>query len=141
METPEEVAAWVAAREKEGHDGIAALKAALTRHIIAGRGAAVARAWLDEREHGAKRRLEAEQLELARRATAASELAASAAVDSARHAGESALWAKIAAGIAVLALIVSGWPIVQPLLTPALKAASATAPPVWRPASVDSAKH
>jgi hypothetical protein len=47
---------------------------------------------------------------LARRTTEATELAASAAVDSARHAKDSARWAKWAVIVALAALFVSAWP-------------------------------
>ncbi len=139
MDTPEDVAAWVANHEREHGNGMAGLRSALARGIISGRNATVARAWLDEQEHGDRRRAEAEQLDLARRSTAASEVAAKAAVDSARHAGVSALWAKIAGGVAALALIVSAWPQVQQWLASASKplptAATAAGPALSSAAS------
>lgn len=121
MDTPEEVAAWIADHEREHGNGVAGLRAALTRGIISGRGALVARAWLDEHENGARRRVEAEQLDLARRSTEATEAASAASVKAARHAGESATWAKIATVISVLALVVSAWPPLKELLTPGVK--------------------
>lgn len=119
METPEEVVAWVADHERQHGNGLAGLRTALARGIITGRGATVARAWLDEQENGGRRRLEAEQLDLARRATAAAEASASAAFDSAMHARESAKWAKIGAAIAVFALLVSAWPFIRDVGRPA----------------------
>lgn len=113
MDTPEEVAAWVADHEREHGNGLAGLRSALARGIISGRGATVARAWLDERENGERRRLEAEQLDLARRATVAAEASASAAIEAATHARESAKWAKLGAAIAVFALLVSAWPFIK----------------------------
>lgn len=59
-----------------------------------------------------ERRAEAERQSagsLARRTTEATELAASAAVHSARHAKDSARWAKWAVIVALTALFVSGW--------------------------------
>ena len=47
---------------------------------------------------------------LARRATEATELAASAEVDSAKHAKESVRWAKWAVIVAAAALFVAAWP-------------------------------
>jgi hypothetical protein len=75
-----------------------------------------ARAWLDEYENGDRRRLEADQLELARRSTVATEIAAEAAVASARHAGESAKWAKWALAISLAAFLVSAWPFIKDII-------------------------
>lgn len=66
--------------------------------------------WLrrdDERRADAERK-SAEGL--ARRTTEATELAASAAVDSAKHSKDSARWAKWAVIVALAALFVSAWP-------------------------------
>ena len=94
--------------------------------IIAGRGVAVARAWLDEYESGARRRFEAEQLYLRRRSTEAREIASAVAAKAAWHAGESATWGKIAAAISVLALAVSAWPPLKELLAPGVKQTAPT---------------
>ena len=78
--------------------------------LISGNNAKVVRAWLDEHENGTRRRLEAEQLDLARRSTEASEASAAASVSSAKHAADSARWAKWALLLAAASLIVSAWP-------------------------------
>lgn len=112
MDTLEEVSAWVEAHNQEG-DGANNLRMALNAGYVSGKSATMARTWLDDHENGEQRRLEAEQLELLRRSTVAAETAATAAVASAHHAGESARWGKWAAGISIFALAVSAWPMLR----------------------------
>lgn len=112
MKTLEDVDKWVKEHHQDG-DGVDHLRKTLKIGLINGSSAAVARAWLDEHENGDQRRLAAEHLELAQRSTTAAEHAAAAAAESAQHAAESVKWSKVAAVIAVTALVVSAWPYIK----------------------------
>ena len=112
MQSYEDVKAWVEQHNEDG-TGIDQLRKSLSIGIFNARSAGVIRAWLDEQDNGARRLLEAEQLDLARRTTAANETSATASLESAKHAAESAKWAKFATVIAVFALLVSAWPYIK----------------------------
>ena len=112
MDSLEDVAKWVTDHDGEGQ-GVHQLRAALAIGMISGKSARFARAWLDEHEHGDRRRLEAEQIDLDRRATAAAEASATAAKGSEKHAADSARWSKWALVLAAVALIVSAWPFIK----------------------------
>lgn len=112
MDTFKDVEDWVSENNESG-TGVDRLRKALAIGLFSGRNATIARAWLDEQENGDRRRLEAEQLDLERRATAAAESSAAAAIESANHARDSAKWAKVGAVIAVFALLVSAWPFIK----------------------------
>ena len=109
MDSFEEVEQWVREHDRDG-DGVSGLRKAMSVGLISGNSAKVAHAWLDELENGARRRLEAEQLELARRSTEAAEVSAAASASSAKYAADSARWAKWALLLAAASLIVSAWP-------------------------------
>jgi len=124
MESLEDVGKWINEHNEDGN-GIEHLRKTLAVGLISGRSAGFARAWLEEHATGEQRRLEAEQLELARRSAAAAETSASAAAESARRAAESAKWTKLAAVIAVFALLVSAWPYMKDVGRPPATTSSA----------------
>jgi len=112
MQSFDDVKKWVSEHNEDG-SGVDHLRKTVAVGIISGKSAGVARAWLEEQENGGQRRLEAEQLALSKRSTEAAESSAHAAAESAKHAAESAKWSKIAAVIAVFALLVSAWPYIK----------------------------
>lgn len=126
MDTLEEVSAWVEAHNQEG-DGANNLRLALNAGYISGKSAMMARAWLEDFENCDRRRFEAEQLELARRSTVATEQAAAAAVDSGRQ-GEMPVqapsifseWTR-ADWLVVAGLIIAAGAIVAGVMTPEIR--------------------
>jgi hypothetical protein len=110
--TQEEVASFVAAH------GIDELRRLLgPPSLLAGRRREVALGWLQSHEAELTRRIADDDRDFVRRDVIANETAAAAAVESARHARESAKWARAAVFIALAALLVSAWPWMKELLS------------------------
>jgi hypothetical protein len=111
------VAAWVKARAN-ATSAAATLHIKLSKGLLTGRSREAVVEYFAERDAaaGGFQSLEARTLRV--REVSASESAAAAAGESARHAKDAVTWARWAVIMAVVALIVSAWPAIERLLSP-----------------------
>jgi hypothetical protein len=106
----EDVGAWVQAK---GPGGVEKLRGRLDTGAISGTGATFASAWLKRHDRLQAGEAQSKEQELMERATLASEVSASAALDAARWAYRSMVWTGVASLIAGAALLVSTYAAVS----------------------------